>query len=160
MCKTYKAPKSEIDLKLSVFSPVNPRQKKDKIPDRNDDSGWRKLNTTITSGKKHIKSCPMCFRHFQSEHAYQIHIQKHKPQCVHCFIRLKSWKQYLKHLPYCRKRAVDRVPRRLYQPEKKPKLKFTCQLCKRIYRKEEHLRYHQINTCEKRYLSNGWIVKI
>ena len=169
MCKTYKSPKSEIEVKISVFSPVNPRQniKKEDLPDRNDENGWRKLNQTIKYGEilygeNYVKDCPMCMRYFRSEHAYQIHIQKHKPECVHCLVKLKSWTQYLKHLPYCRnKNGVIEVPRRPFlQPKKKPVLKYTCQLCKRKYKKEEHLRDHQINRCQKRYMSNGWIVKI
>ena len=125
MCKTYKTPKSETDVKVSVFSPVNPRQnvKKEDLPDRNDDSGWRKLSENIKYGQIHIKQCQICMRSFQSEHAYQIHIQKHKPECVHCLMKLSSWTQYLEHLPYCKKRAIY-IPRRYIQTEKKPKLKF------------------------------------
>ena len=164
MCKTYKAPKSETDIKYCVFGPVNPKQnvKKEDLPDEDDELGWEELNLSVNFGQIPVKECPICMRKFQSEHAYQIHIQKHKPECVHCLIKLKSWKEYLKHLPYCRKRAnVITVPRvHRVQPERRQKLKYTCQLCKRKYKKEEHLRNHQINRCEKRYMSNGWIVKI
>ena len=38
MCKTYKAPKSEIDIKYCVFGPVNPKQnvKKEDLPDEDE----------------------------------------------------------------------------------------------------------------------------
>ena len=168
MCKTktYKMPKSETDKKVSLFGPVNPKQnvKKEEIPAPDDELGWMELNLTVNFGTIWARACPVCARKFVSEHAYQIHVQKHKPKCVHCELKLDSWKQYEQHLPFCRQRT-SAIPKQhrdhpTSRPQKKPKLKFQCQLCKRKYATERHLRSHQINRCKERYVANGWIVKI
>ena len=159
MCKTYQIPKTDSEIERSMISPVNPAQyvKTEDLPV--DDLEWEELYLQIRL-YQYEKKCPFGCRTFKSEHAYQLHLQKHKPQCTDCKIKLKSWKDYSKHLKFCRQKSnTINLPIR---PEikKQPKLKWKCQLCKRRYKTEKDMRSHQINRCEKRYLSNGWIVKI
>ena len=164
MCKSYKqtSTKTDYEKKISVLAPVNPKMiiSPEDVPQ--DELSWSELNMRINSGiEKPVKDCPVCCKEFKSEHAYQIHIRKHRPVCPHCDLKLKSWSEYSEHIPYCsRKYYVRTLPRNNRETQKKPVLKFKCQLCRRRYANEKQLRSHQINRCEKRYLQNGWVVKI
>ena len=164
MCKSYKKSsiKTDYEKQISALAPVNPRMiiSSEDIPQ--DDLSWSELNMRINSGtEKPVKDCPVCCKKFKSEHAYQIHIRKHKPVCPHCDVKFKSWSKYSEHISYCsRKYYVRTLPRSNQTTAKKPVLKFKCQLCRRRYSNEKQLRSHQINRCEKRYLQNGWVVKI
>ena len=113
---------------------------------------------SLTSQQKRPNMCLACCS--LGKVLKQTPVQKQKPQCTDCKIKLKSWKDYWKHLKFCRQKSnTIKLPIRP-EVKKQPKLKWKCQLCKRRYKTEKDLRSHQINRCEKRYLSNGWIVKI
>ena len=159
MCKTYEHPSSYSEKKESVFAPVNERMLISPEDRPTDELEEMEMNLQITLGRKTIKRCPLCPRFFESEHAYQLHLRKHSPRCPHCSIKLKSWKQMEKHEQSCPRKNGLVLMQRLKRPEKK-KRPFKCQLCKRRYETEQHLRNHQINRCQKRYVSPAWIVKI
>ena len=147
MPKSYKKSiKTDHDKKDHVLAPINTS------------------NFTNWDGTP-LKDCPICFKEFTSEHAYQIHVRKHRPECIHCDLQLKSWSEYSDHIPHCsRKRGAQFVPgifrRSLGSLHKRPVFKFKCQLCRRRYANQKKLRNHQINRCERRYLRNGWVVKV
>ena len=147
MPKSYKkSMKTDEDKKVSVLSAINTS------------------NLTNWDGTP-VKACPICYKEFISEHAYQIHIRKHRPVCIRCDLQLKSWSEYSDHIPHCsRKRGAQFVPgnhRRIIGTfQRRPVFKFKCQLCRRRYVNKKQLRNHQINRCEKRYLQNGWVVKV
>ena len=154
MCKSYKKSKTDYEKRISVLAPVNP-QMIDPL-----ESPEQVL--MVNGVDKPVKDCPICYKYFTSEHAYQIHIRKHRPVCPYCGLKLKSWSEYSEHIPHCRgKYHVRRLPRttRVYRV-KKPVFKYKCQLCKRRYINEKQLQSHQICRCGKRYMKNGWVVKI
>ena len=159
MTKKYQKPTSHQDQKESVFAPVNERMLVSRENRPKSEIEILELNLSITLARKMTKRCPLCPRFFESEHAYQLHLRKHSPRCPHCSIKLKSWKQMEKHEQSCPRKNGLVVMQRLARPEKK-KRPFKCQLCKRRYESEKHLRNHQINRCQKRYISPAWIVKI
>ena len=84
-----------------------------------------------------------------------------KCKICHCYIVFKNWKAFEKHSPSCtRKNGVVRIPRRRVRNETKEIRRFQCQLCNRKYTTHAHLFNHQVQRCEKRYVSDNWIVKI
>ena len=97
MCKTYQTPKTDSEIERSILSAVNPAQnvKAEDLPI--DELGWEELYLQIRTFPTE-KMCPFGCRKFKSEHAYQLHLQKHKPQCTDCKLKLKSWRDYSKHL--------------------------------------------------------------
>ena len=105
--------------------------------------------------------CKICFKVCRSKHEFHAHVRSHDAQCVHCYIVFKNWKEFEKHIPSCtRKNGVVRIPRRRVRNEKKEIRRFQCQLCNRKYTTHAHLFNHQVQRCEKRYVSDNWIVKI
>ena len=149
----------------SLMSPINPEMAVDRYFLPKDELGWRILRLQIDLHKKMfpVGYCMLCYKSFVSEHAYQIHLMKHKPKCKNCKCEFKTWKAYSRHIPYCSKNPLKPytiIKERQYPVKKQAKFKFRCQLCQKRYKNEKHLRSHQINRCTKRYLENGWIVKI
>ena len=62
------------------------------------------------------RECPLCLeesnskgKRYKSEHHFQFHLRRHKPQCPSCRIRLKKWSQYRQHLPYCSHKFAERL---------------------------------------------------
>ena len=126
---------------------------------------WKILRLKIDLHKKIYPYffCRLCYEEFTSEHAYQFHLMKHKPKCRNCKCEFKSWKAYSKHIPYCSKnewKPYTIIEERVYPEKKQAKFKLRCQLCQKRYKDQKHLRNHQIHRCTKRYLKNGWIVKV
>ena len=147
----------------SLLAPRNSAMRFRDVPKTELD--WKILRLKIDLHKKKCPKfyCRLCYKRFTSEHAYQIHLMKHKPKCENCKCEFKSWKAYSKHIPYCSKNYWKKytiIKERVYPEKKRAKFKLRCQLCQRRYKEEKHLRIHQIHWCTKRYLTNGWIVKI
>lgn len=120
----------------------------------------RDLNGRIYIDNGTRLKCKICYKVCRSKHEFHVHIRSHEAQCFHCSIVFKSWKEFEKHIPACtRKNGVIRIPRRHTRNGKKEVRRFQCQLCNRKYLTHAHLFNHQVQRCEKRYVSENWIVK-
>lgn len=111
-----------------------------------------------------VRRCLLCDRQFASPHAFQMHMKKHEPRCVHCHLGFENWSQFERHLPFCRRRlpVLPRQRRTLAQQPRGREIPrpFQCALCRRKYEKHRQLVRHQIARCDKRYVRDGWVVKI
>ena len=105
--------------------------------------------------------CRICLKVCRSKHEFHVHVRSHDAQCLHCYIVFNTWNEFEKHIPSCtRKNGIVRIPRRPIRNVKKEIRRFQCQLCNRKYTTHAHLFNHQVHRCQKRYVSDNWIVKI
>ena len=142
---------------------MNPLEPKDLSMARGTFKG---ICTRDPTGKLYIDNgtrlkCKICSKMCRSKHDFHIHVRTHDARCVHCHIKFKNWKEFEKHIPSCtRKNGIVCIPRRPIRNQKKEKRPFKCQLCDRKYLTYAHLFNHQVQRCNKRYLTDAWIVKI
>ena len=127
---------------------------------------FKGICTRDPTGKLYIDNgtrlkCKICSKMCRSKHDFHTHVRTHEARCAHCHIKFKNWKEFEKHIPSCtRKNGIVRIPRRPIRNQKKEKRPFKCQLCDRKYLTYAHLFNHQVQRCNKRYLTDAWIVKI
>lgn len=113
------------------------------------------------SRTEYCYKCRICAEIFDTRYQFAVHVAKHEIQCVNCKCKYKTWKELENHEVYCTRRfGRILIPPRERKPPPKPKLRYTCCLCKRRYEKYCHLFDHQVKRCKKRYLKPQWVVKI
>ena len=123
-------------------------------------------STSYASKGTHVYKCKFkeCQMMFQSCYQFHVHINSHAARCLNCKVLYASWKALERHEIYCPRRfgRVMLPPRPSTKVKEEPKLPHACSLCERKFRKYQELYDHQVNHCDRRYITDDyrWIVKI